>query len=236
MKPPRPDVCQRLAEQIRTLESNHRPATQQALNSPLFEAMFERKLSAGSLVELLAETGGSGAWTLGLSFAWQACLPGNFLVIVDGQRRFYPPAAVTLGVDLHRTILVQPARHADALIALRESLRCAAVGSTVGWFDRLSSSDFRRMQLAAENGGGLGVLLRPVQALRSPSFATVRLHVQPEASPDAVRRLRVEVVRWRNGHDGLSAILEVRHEKILVHSSARLADAAPRTATAVASP
>jgi hypothetical protein len=236
MKPSRPGVTEHLAEQIRTLESNQRPATQQALNSPLFEAMCERKLAAGSLVELLAEFGGSGAWTLALSLAWQACLPGKFLVIVDGQRRFYPPAAVPLGVDLHRTVLVQPASDHDALIALRESLRCAAVGGTVGRFDRLGSSDFRRLQLAAENGGGLGVLLRPVQALRSPSFATVRLHVQPEASPDAMRRLRVEVVRWRNGHDGPAAILEVCHERILVHSSARLADAAPQTAEGSASP
>ena len=166
MRPPGEPL--NLAEQIRKLEANDRQVCGQELSTPLLEAMFERKLFAGSLVELLAETAGSGAWTLGLSVALQACLPGKTLVIVDGQRCFYPPAAAALGLDLDHTILVRPASWQEALTAIRESLRCPAVGSTLGWFERLSTNECRQLQLAAECGGGIGVLLRPGSRIARP--------------------------------------------------------------------
>ena len=109
--------------------------------------------------------------------------------------------------------------------AIAQSLRCPAVGAVMGWFDNLPSLDFRRLQLAAEAGGGLGLLLRPASALPAPSFAAARLLVTPVASgKEDVRRMHIEAVRMR-GRTGQTVIVEVNDETGHVHLPARLAAA-----------
>jgi len=51
---------------------------------------------------------------------------------------------------------------------------------------RLSWLEARRLQLAAEQGGGLGLLIRPEAVRHQPSWADVRLLVEPlpTTSPD----------------------------------------------------
>src|SRR5207249_1094082 len=96
---------------------------------------------------------------------------GDYLVVLDSKREFYPPAAAGLGVPLERTILVQPASASDALWALEQALRCRAVAVALAWIDALHDRAFRRLQLAAEAGGSLGFLLRPAACRAEPSWA-----------------------------------------------------------------
>src|SRR6185437_15597607 len=60
--------------------------------------------------------------------------------------------------------------------------RCPGVGATLARIDRLDDPAFRRLQLAAEAGGGRGFLLRPFRASREPSWASVRLLITPLAA------------------------------------------------------
>src|SRR5262249_11203886 len=148
--------------------------------------------------------------------------------------QFYPPAAVQLGLDLSQLIVVRPIRRGDAYRAIVESLRCSAVGAVLSWQTHLNTSDFRRLQLAAESGGSIGVLLRPIRALHMPSSAAVRLLVSPVASADLepyhlvrrVRYVRVDVARCWGGKAGQSFVLEIDHETGHVHLPARVAPAA----------
>ncbi len=105
--------------------------------------------------------------------------PATFLVDACGD--FYPPAALALGIDLRRLWVVRPRSEAEAFWAVDQALRCPAVGSVVAWFERLDDRASRRLQLAAETGGGLGLLLRPAGA-RERSFAAVRMSVEPVAN------------------------------------------------------
>ena len=100
-------------------------------------------------------------------------------VVVDSRREFYPPAAAALGVPLERTVIVQPRNHADALWALEQSLRSGAAAVVLGWIGALPNAAFRRLQLAAETGGSLGFLLRPIGCRAQPSWAEMRLLVEP---------------------------------------------------------
>lgn len=216
-------------------------------------------LVRGTLVEWLADEPGSGAATLALFAAAQATqrtLPATptfsadqrpaaaqatagLVVVIDPQREFYPPAAVGIGLDLSRLLLVRPDSPAAALWALEQALRSPAVAACwcidSGYFEGgfseggFSERALRRLQLAAETGGSLGLLLRPAQVARAPTWASVRFRVtpvgqsglsqpQPPVSAAAVaartrpgpskslslaarRRLRVEILRGR----GLSA-------------------------------
>jgi protein ImuA len=208
-------LLQDLVRRIGEVESGHDPRGRSAicLGIPaLDDCLPEGGLPAGSLVEVLSAADGAGAWTLALVVAERACGEHKALVVADVQGRFYPPAASKLGVDLGRCIVVRPASARDAAVAVRQALDCAAVGAAMAWFDELSASECRRLQLAAETGGGMGLLLRPPGASGTPSFAALRLRVTPVPSREFPRRARVEVVRARGGKSGQSLVLEIDDE------------------------
>jgi hypothetical protein len=223
----RDSLLHELAERIRAIEAQEHSCRQpnQTVVPGLESILPGSQLPAGSLVELLSAEEGAGAWTLAFIMARHACGEQKALVVADMERRFYPPAASRLGIDLERTIVVRPKQRQQALTALTQSLRCAAVGAALGRLDRLSSADCRRLQCAAEAGGGVGLLLRSTAALGMPSFATVRLVVVPVASANSWRRVQVEVVRFRGGPSGQSLLLEIDDEKGDVRVPAALAAA-----------
>ena len=122
----------------------------------------------------------SSAVTLSLLAAREACREGGALVVIDRRQTFYPPAAAVWGIDLDRLILVRPRSARDELWASVQSLRSPAVAAVWGMIDRLDSRAFRRVQLAAQAGRTLGLLLRPPSARGQPSWADVRLGVSTE--------------------------------------------------------
>jgi protein ImuA len=200
-----------LTQRIQEMESRGHPRRAPVrLGIPgLADCLPEGGLPAGALVEVLCADPGAGAWTLALLLAERARGNHKALVVADARGWFYPPAASRLGVDLEQCIVVRPASSRDGAAAIRQALHCAAVGAALGWFDRLSSSEGRRLQLAAETGGGVGFLLRPATARRAPSFAVLRLLIQPMPAPDFPRRVGVEVVRCRGAAGGQSLVLEI---------------------------
>ncbi len=223
-----PEVLQELAAKIRAIEVAGPPGRSAlAAPLPLLDVLLAPAvLHAGSLVELLAATDGSGAWTLALVWARHACTLRRALVLVDARGWFYPPAAAALGVDLEQVIVVRPASRPQCQAALDLALRCGAVGAVVGWCDRLIAAEAQRLKLAAEAGGGLGLLLRPLGA--GPSFADLRLRVSPLVSTEVVRRVQLDVVRGRGGADGRSLVVEIDDETGHVRVPAGLAAAAAR--------
>ncbi len=153
------------------------------------------------------------------------------LVIIDREKKFYPPAAVRLGVDLGRTYVVRPDRDRDAYAAACEALRCGAVGAVLASFERLRLADARRLQLAAERGGSVGLLVLPATAA-GPTCATLRCRVSPIGSVRHARRVKMEIVRCRGRGYGQSLLLEIDDATGDVRSLPLLAAAAvaPRPA------
>jgi protein ImuA len=145
-------------------------------------------LRHGMLVEWLAERTGCGAATLGLLAAREACRAGGVMVVLDRTRAFYPPAAAGWGVDPARLIVVRPRTTRDEIWAAVQSLRSPVVAAVWAMIDRLDSRNFRRLQLAAEAGGTLGVLVRGASARGQPSWADVRLGVKTRQGDWETRR------------------------------------------------
>ena len=192
-------------------------------------------LRHGMLVEWLAGAGAlgsSGAVTLGLLGAREACREGGVLVVIDRRQTFYPPAAAAWGIDLDRLIVVHPRNARDELWAAVQVLRSPAVAAMFAPIDRLDSCAFRRLQLAAAAGSTLGVLVRPASARGQPSWADATLEVanfgfrisdfglrssirNPGYPLGAAIRnrlsrfVRVHVVRCHNGRPGGSTVLEI---------------------------
>jgi hypothetical protein len=179
-------------------------------------------LRHGMLVEWLSVLSGSGAATLGLLNAREACREGGVLAVIDRSQTFYPPAAAAWGIDLERLIVVRPKTARDELWAAVQALRSPVVAAVWGKFERLESRAFRRLQLAAEAGRTLGVLLRPGSARGQPTWATVRLEVSPRSvvrnplhvndgqrTANHGRLVQVRVVHCRGGRGGSSTTVEI---------------------------
>lgn len=257
---PRAELLSELKDRIRRIERAHRPPANAAAETPataLDSLLPGAGLARGTLVEWLSEGEGTGAAALALAVAVQLVDAGGALVVIDSRREFYPPAAAGLGVPLERTVIVRPERARDALWAWEQSLRCRAVAVALSWVEKLDDRAFRRLQLAAETGGGFGFLLRPASCRPGPSWAEVRLLVEsaplrqqgkltgrrgdkalspspPVTLPSCSRRLRVEVLHCRGGAGGAAMELEMSDETGLVCLVSELAHPAspPRTAGA----
>jgi len=202
---------QQLSRQIREMETAGRP-DQERISSGC--AAMDRHLpgggyARGSMLELLRSHSGAGVTSIALMIARQAIVEGKYLVLVDPQRQFYPPALKSLGIPMERVISLQPSNHADAIWGLAQVLRCSAVGAVIAEVGMLEDRVARKLQLAAEQGGGLGVFIRDARAARAqPSWADVQWLVRSTAqehnsiqSQDS-RWFQLELARCSGGRTG----------------------------------
>lgn len=252
---------------LRRLERPGRTQARPRISSgcePLDALLPEQGVSRGSLVEWLGDGPGCGAGMLALRAAREACREGGALVVIDPQGHFYPPAAAAWGVDLQNTIVVRTAPRQQSQgarqnqepqntgrnqgqWALDQALRCPHVAAVVAWPQQLDSRAFRRLQLAAETSGSVGLLVRSAAAQREPSWADLRLLVSP-AGPTAVSdnrnnrsptepatwswRLRIKLLRCRGGATQRTVELEIDERTGDIHAThsgnlaAQLADSA----------
>lgn len=134
----------------------------------------------GRLVEILSEAYASGTALYVLMSALVKLSRSRLcLAWVSPPYTPYAPTLVAMGVDLSKMLVIQASSEEDKLWALEQSLRSRACGAVLGWLDAARYSTLRRLQLAAEVGGGIGVLFRSLQAATQPSPAIVRLRVEP---------------------------------------------------------
>ena len=121
--------------------------------------------AAGFAALLLARSGGTVFWIARAPDAW-------------------PPGLARFGLPPSRLVLVQAPAEADAFWAAEEALRCSAVSGAVLADAVPDATACRRLQLAAETGGGIGLLLRDAGdqgGEGGPSLATTRWRVSGRA-------------------------------------------------------
>lgn len=188
--------------------------------------------SAGAVHELLCDPRGPAPTSIMLLLAraaWSVC--GGAIVWCDPDRQLYPPALAAAGIDLQRLILLRPRNSAEQIWALSECLRCRGVGATVATVTRLSRVEARRLQLAAERGGGVAVFHRIPGRPPNHYAAATRWRVQPAAGDDDTQRWRLELIHGHGGRIGKNVLLEVDRETGIVRASAPLADRSAAAAT-----
>jgi protein ImuA len=242
-------TIQQLSQQLRGLEQSCRGVPQEQSSIPTGVSALDSLLPAhglrcGTLIEWLAPCQGSGATTLALTVASHILQKDDTCVVVDHPCEFYPPLAAALGINLSNTVVVRPQSQRETVWAFEQSLRCQGVALSVCWLGKLDSRICRRFQLAAEAGGGLGMLLRPAHVRREPSWAEVRFLVEPRphvpntervsqsslrtlecprAENVASRRLHVELLYCRGGLSGEAVELEIENETGFIHLAPTMA-------------
>lgn len=131
----------------------------------------------------------------------------------------YAPALAQVGLHPDRVIYVESADEAGVMASVEEALRYGGLGAVVGEIVRLSMTDSRRFQLAAEQSGTIGLLMRrwrrPTEAtdFGNPTASRTRWRVSSMPSAplpvEGIGRARwmLELMRSRGG-DGAEWIVD----------------------------
>ncbi|MBS1104355.1 ImuA family protein [Gluconobacter sp. Dm-62] len=127
---------------------------------------IDRWLPGGGLaLGALHEVAGGGNDALHGAAAAQFCADiaartrGRVLWIVTRQDMF-APSLKQVGLSARRIIYVEAGSDIDVLACFEEGLRHGGLGAVVGEVSRLSMTASRRLQLAAETSGSLGIAIR----------------------------------------------------------------------------
>lgn len=210
-----------LAQELQRRNARHAPSEELCSTgaAALDQLLPLQGLKAGGLTEWLSETA-EGGLTFALLAASRALRgrEGSAIVIIDSERQFYPAVLPEWGIPLDRLVLIRPRRFTDALWSWEQGLRCSGIAVCLGWLSEASPVVLRRLQVAAEHGGGHGLVVRPLRALKEPSWADVRWRVTPVPMPVSIpgarhgpsrgRRFRVELLRCRGQLSGGVADVE----------------------------
>jgi hypothetical protein len=258
---PKGMLVKELAQEIRTLQTAQRP---QGLyvssgSEPMDRCLPWGGYAAGSLLELTCSkkprTAGWGGLSLALRIAKPWLENGKYLVIVDSHRRLCAPSLVAMNIPLERLIVIRTQNATDWVWGLDQVLRSPAIGALISPVTELGDRSARRLQLAVEQGGGVGIFLRDQgSAKRNPSWAEVQWLVQSVTTrPSSQTPILME--RWfdlellrapglqttRRVRLGIDAQGEWKHcderkaSKSTEHLAAQLALATPRRPNVAAS-
>jgi protein ImuA len=181
---------------------------------PLGLAEIDRVLPGGGLARgCLHELCGAPDRAAAAGFA--AALLGRLsadghAVWIGPRDDLFAPGLSALGLLPERLIVVRAGARDARLWALEEALRSPGLAAVLAEVDRLTLTQSRRLQLAAEAKGVTAFLLRPISACDAPSAAMTRWRIN--ALPDVTARRwgppcwQVELLRCRGGRTGAWAI------------------------------
>jgi protein ImuA len=146
------------------------------------------------------------------------------IVWCDPRRTLYPPAVEAAGIPLEKIFLLHPQTPQDQSWAIAECMQCKGVGATIAQVSKLSRIEARRLQLAAEKGGGIGILLRPMDRNASLYAAATRWLLAPVPGLRTLQRWKIQLIHAHGGRVGKTVILEHCRETNTLRAAEPVAD------------
>jgi protein ImuA len=172
-------------------------------------------LALGGLHEITGEPAPAGGFAARLLGRFASFGP---IAWIAARNDLHAPGLAAFGLAPGRLILVRARGREARLWALEEALRLPAMAAAIAEVDRLTLTESRRLQLAAEAKGVTAFLLSPPSLLRQPSAALTRWRVRAlpgggaaaapgRLDPDyldsgAELAWEVELLRCRGGQGG----------------------------------
>ncbi len=219
-RPPRADQrrrLERLRAELARLERSAGTAGARAAVLP-FGLAGDRSPAAGwraargCLHELTGEPDHAAAAGFAAALLGQLMAEAGHAVWIGPRDDLFAPGLAALGLAPERLIVVRAGARDACLWALEEALRSQGLVAALAEVDRLSLTQSRRLQLAAETKGVSAFLLRPsldgAWASAAASAATTRWRIAATGSRGETPRdlgpprWRVELVRCRGGRGG----------------------------------
>ncbi len=171
----------------------------------LDEALPGRGWPRGAVTEIHASGEGIGELGLLMPALAEVSAGGRWIIWIAPPHLPYAPACVDRGVDLSRMLLVRETDPGESLWAAEQVLRASACGAVMLWEGaaRFTIRSLRRLQLAAEAGGGFGVVFRNPRNGLAPSPAVLKLRIEPDPAG-----LAVTLLKCRGGSSGRRVVID----------------------------
>ena len=134
---------------------------------------------------------------------------GAACVWVATSRRLFPASLSMFNVEPERIIFMDVKTEKEVLWITEEALKCEGLAAVVAELNNLSLIESRRLQLAVEESGVTGFILRKDASKAASTVATARWRISPlrtecEAGMPGLGfpRWQVELLKVRNGNPG----------------------------------
>lgn len=134
---------------------------------------------------------------------------GAACVWISTARKLFPVSLRLFNVDPERIIFIDVTREKDALWVAEEAIKCDGLAAVVVELSELSLIESRRLQLAVEETGVTGFVLRKDATKQASNVATARWKITPVPSETEEEmpgvgfpRWNVELTKVRNGNPG----------------------------------
>jgi len=156
---------------------------------------------ARSIVEILTPAWGIGELKLLLPKIREVTQQKRWVIWISPPYQPYAPALLQAGVDLNYVIVVDAKTSCkDAIWSMEKALQTPACAMVLAWTNWMPNGLVRRLQLAAEKGGGMAFLFRERETKNSP--AALRLQLQPH--PEGVT---VQVLKAKGSYHYKNAVI-----------------------------
>lgn len=147
-----------------------------------------------ALTELLVSRPGVGELRLLMPALARLAQAEKWLVLVAPPHQPYAPGFRFAGVDLARVVVVKTRSDGESLWATERCLRCGSCAAVLSWAGSGSPSTLRRLQLAAEEGKGIGVVFGSTRHAAQPSPAPLRIQVSAHRAG-----IELQILKRRGG-------------------------------------
>lgn len=147
-----------------------------------------------ALTELLVSRPGSGELRVVMPALARLSQTEKWLVLVGPPHQPYAPGFQAAGVDLSRLIVVKTRSDGESLWAAERCLRANSCAAVLMWAGCGSPQTMRRLQLAVEEGKGMGVVFGATRYAAQPSPAPLRMQLSSQRSG-----IEVQILKRRGG-------------------------------------
>ena len=154
------------------------PAAQQVIatgHAPLDRELPSGGWPAATLSEVLHDGTGIGEVSFLAGALAQASQGERLVAWINPPHLPYAPALAQAGIALEHCLVIRPANADDALWAAEQALRSGACGAALLWMQKDDYAWMRRLQMAAQAGRCMAVLLRSTAAERQSTPAHLRV-------------------------------------------------------------
>jgi len=134
---------------------------------------------------------------------------GGVIVWISSSRTLFPPALKAFDIEPDRIIFIDLQKEKDVLWVMEETLKCEGLAAVVAELQQISFTESRRLQLAVEQSGVTGFILRRYQHNLNITASVSRWRITPlPGEPDVAMpgvgfpRWNVELLKIRNGKPG----------------------------------
>ncbi|SHI19554.1 translesion DNA synthesis-associated protein ImuA [Ferrimonas marina] len=156
--------------------------------APLDDLLAGKGWPQVGVVELIGDCTGLGDLLLPVLKAQQSSDRWQLCLAPPGQP--YAPAWADAGIALERLVWVDAECRKEQLWTLEQALNSGRCSLILAWLEKLSGSEARRLQLAAQKGGCLLFLHLPESVLAEHHAVALRLGVVASQSGCTLRLIK----------------------------------------------